>query len=112
MRKFPWVIYFVVLVLIGIVAMSPVASVIVAGWIANTHGCRLDEGSVHPCVIGGKDYGQLLYALGVLGWLMLVTLPAGLVVAIIWLLVLLVHLSRFRKRLARESLGTLGSDPR
>jgi hypothetical protein len=37
----------------------------------------VDEGSVHPCVINGKDYGQLLYTLGVMGWLMLVTLPAG-----------------------------------
>ena len=30
-------------------------------WIANSHGCKVDEGSVHPCIINGKDYGQLLY---------------------------------------------------
>ena len=47
-------------------------------WIANSHGCKVDEGSVHPCIINGKDYGQLLYTLGVLGWLMLVTIPGGL----------------------------------
>ena len=52
-------------------------SVITCGWIANAHGCKVDEGSVHPCIINGKDYGQLLYTLGVLGWLMLALSPLG-----------------------------------
>jgi hypothetical protein len=66
-----------VLLAILTVALAPVGSVAVCGLIANTHGCKVDEGSVHPCIIGGHDYGQLLYTLGVLGWLMLVTLPGG-----------------------------------
>jgi hypothetical protein len=28
----------------------------------NRPAAGVDEGSVQPCVIGGKDYGQLLYA--------------------------------------------------
>jgi hypothetical protein len=76
-KRFPWIFYWIVLALIAIVAFVPVGSVVACGLIANTHGCRVDEGSVHPCVIGGKEYGQLLYTLGVTGWLMLVTLPAG-----------------------------------
>ncbi len=67
-------------------------------WIANAHGCKVDEGSVHPCVINGKDYGQLLYTLGVLGWLMLVTLPGGAVAVMIWLVVLIVHRTSWGKR--------------
>ncbi len=78
--------------------LAPVASVVVAGSIANAHGCRVDEGSVHPCVINGKNYGHMLYTLGVMGWLMLVTLPAGVLASIAWLIILLLHLSRWRKR--------------
>src|SRR5881275_1159574 len=77
-KRFPWILYSIVLVLIVLVALAPVGSVVACGLIANAHGCRVDEGSVHPCVINGKDYGQLLYTLGVLGWLMLVTIPGGL----------------------------------
>ncbi len=76
-KRFPWILYWIVLVLIGLVALAPLGSVVACGLIANAHGCRVDEGSVQPCLINGKDYGQLLYTLGVMGWLMLVTLPAG-----------------------------------
>ena len=68
-KRFAWIPYWIVLVLIVLVAFAPIGSVITCGWIANAHGCKVDEGSVHPCIINGKDYGQLLYTLGVLGWL-------------------------------------------
>jgi hypothetical protein len=38
----------------------PVGSVVACGLIAYARGCRLDERSVHRCVINGKDYEQLL----------------------------------------------------
>jgi len=75
-KRFPWIVYWIFLVLIVLLALAPVGSVVACGIIANAHGCRVDEGSVHPCIIVGHDYGQLLYALGVLSWLMLVTLPS------------------------------------
>src|SRR4030095_1190918 len=99
-RRFPWILECIALVLIVLVAFAPVGSVIACGLIANAHGCRVDEGSAHPCVINGKDYGQLLYSLGVMGWLMLVTIPGGAVAFIIWLVILLVHRSNWRKRLS------------
>ena len=49
-------------------------------------------------MINGKDYGQMLYTLGVLGWFMLVTIPAGALAFAIWLVVLLLHRSAWRKR--------------
>jgi hypothetical protein len=101
-RRFPWILYWIVFGLIVLVAFAPVGSVIACGLIANAHGCRVDEGSVHPCVINGKDYGQLLYALGVMGWLMLVTIPGGAVAFIIWLIILLVHRSNWRKRFSTQ----------
>jgi hypothetical protein len=99
-KRFPWLLYWIVLVLIGLVALAPVGSVVACGLIANAHGCRVDEGSAHPCVINGKDYGQLLYTLGVLGWLMLVSLPAGALAFMIWLIVLILHRASWRKRFA------------
>ena len=80
--------------------LAPVGSVVLCSWIANSHGCKVDEGSVHPSVIGGKDYGQLLYTLGVFGWLILLTVPGGAFAFIIWLVVLLVHRWNWRKRLS------------
>jgi len=70
------------------------------GAIANAYGCKVDEGSVHPCIINGHDYGHLLYTLGVLGWLMLVTLPAGLFAFVVWLIVVMLHRERWRKRVS------------
>ena len=101
-KRFPWILYWIFFVLIVLVAFAPVGSVVACGLIANAHGCRVDEGSVHPCVINGKDYGHLLYTLGVMGWLMLVTLPAGVFAFVLWLIVLLVHRSNWRKRLSTQ----------
>jgi hypothetical protein len=97
-KRFPWIIYWIFLVLIILFALAPVGSVVACGIIANAHGCRVDEGSVHPCMINGHDYGQLLYTLGVLGWLMLVTLPGGLFAFVIWLIVLILHRASRQKR--------------
>ena len=99
-KRFPWILYWIVLVLIVLVAFAPVGSVVACGLIANAHGCRVDEGSVHPCMINGKDYGQLLYTLGVLGWLMLATIPLGLVAFVSWLIFLILHRATWRKRAA------------
>lgn len=38
-------------------------------------GCRVDEGSRHPCVVCGFDLGGLLYTLTMMGWLMIPMLP-------------------------------------
>jgi hypothetical protein len=97
-KRFPWILYWTVLVTILLVASAPVVSVVACGLIANAHGCHVDEGSVHPCVIDGKDYGQLLYTLGVMGWLMLVTLPAGAFAFFLWLIVLIFHRANWRRR--------------
>ncbi len=96
-KRFPWIRYGIVLALIVLVALSPIFSVVLCGVIANAAGCKVDEGSVHPCIIAGHDYGQLLYTLGVLGWLMLVTLPGGAFAFAIWVVALVVHRSKWRQ---------------
>ena len=68
--------------------------------IANAYGCKVDEGSVHPCIINGHDYGELLYSLGVMGWFMLVTIPGGLVAFVGWRIFLILHRVAWRKRMS------------
>lgn len=99
-KRFPWIVYWILLVLIVLFALAPVGTAIASASIANAHGCQVDEGSAHPCIINGHDYGQLFYTLGVLGWLMLVTLPGGLFAFVIWLIVLILHRESWRQRFA------------
>jgi hypothetical protein len=73
----------------GIIALwifLPMISVFVAAMIAKAWGCPLDEGSAHPCVVLGLDIGGLLYSMGVMGWLFLLTIPSGLI-ALVGLLI-------------------------
>jgi hypothetical protein len=98
-KRFPCVWY--VLALVGILAFAfaPIGSVMLCAWIANAYGCKVDEGSVHPCIMGGHDYGELLYDLGVMGWFMLVTIPGGVFAFIFWLIALILHRATWRRRL-------------
>lgn len=73
----PWLRHALVLALIALFSLSPLLVALTAGGIASANGCALDEGSAHPCLIGGHDYGELLYMMGVLGWLSLATIPLG-----------------------------------
>jgi hypothetical protein len=97
-KKFPWLLYWIALALIIVITVAPVGSVVACGIIANINECRVDEGSVHPCIINGKDYGHMLYVMGVMGWLMLVTLPAGVIAFAIWLVILIMHRNAWRRK--------------
>src|SRR6266702_8436036 len=99
-RRFLWILYGITLVLIVGFAFAPVGSVMLCAWIANAHGCKVDEDSVHPCIINGHDYGELLYDLGVMGRVMLVTIPGGLVAFVSWLIFLILHRVAWRKRMS------------
>ncbi len=99
-KRFPWIWYWILLGFICAFTLAPVGAVIVCSAIANAYGCKVDEGSVHPCIINGEDYGHFLYTLGISGWFMLFTLPAGLFAFVIWLIVLILHRERWRKRVS------------
>ena len=100
-RRFPWWLYWVLLALIVLVALLPLISVIVAGAIADANGCVLHEGYANPCVVGGSDLGETLYAMGVMGWFMLATLPLGGIAILVWLGALFVHRLLWRRRWAK-----------
>ena len=58
-----------------------------SGWFASSHGCTLHEGFVNPCVVDGTDYGETLYQLGMMGWLMLFTLPLAAALICLWVVI-------------------------
>ena len=93
-----WVVMLIVLAVILIVMLAPVASVMIAGSIADSHGCVLHEGFVNPCIVDGEDIGQTLYGMGMMGWLMIVTIPAGVVALLIWLVVAIILLATGRRK--------------
>ena len=97
LKRFPWFWYLLALFVIAAFAFAPIASVILCATIASALGCKVDEGSVHPCIVKGHDYGELLYSLGVMGWFMLVTIPGGLVAFVSWLIFLILHRKAWRK---------------
>jgi hypothetical protein len=93
-----WIVMFLLLVVILLIAAAPLISVTVAGWIAESHGCTLHEGFVNPCIVDGEDMGDTLYTMFVMGWFMLVTLPAGLVALLVWIIVAVTLLIAGRRR--------------
>jgi hypothetical protein len=97
-KRFPWILYLIALILIVLFAFAPIGSVMLCAWIANAYGCKVDEGSVHPCIINSHDYDELLYDLGVMGWFMLVTLPGGLLAFVSWLILLILDRVAWKKR--------------
>lgn len=97
-----WLVMWILLAAILLFATAPVISVAIAGMIAEANGCRLHEGFANPCVIGGVDWGGTLYALGVMGWFMLATIPIGAIALAAWVVaaVVLLIVGHRRRRAA------------
>ncbi|MCL4067926.1 hypothetical protein M3484_15225 [Pseudomonas sp. GX19020] len=62
------------LILMVVIGIAPLASVALAGLIADWNGCALHEGFAQPCILLGTDIGGVLYTMAVMGWLMLISL--------------------------------------
>ena len=99
-RPFP--VLLTSLILILVFAGLPLIGALTAGVIAGALGCRLDEGSIHPCPFLGADIGETLYEFFVLGWLSLMTMPAGFLFLLMWLFAAIVVIVR-RRRAARSA---------
>ena len=94
-RRMTWA-----LAMILLFGVLPVISLLLAVLFAAAFGCRLDEGSVHPCVVLGLDFGDLLYPMAVGGWFVTFTIPLAGLALIVWLIVLVVLLFMRRHRRA------------
>ncbi|HKT28105.1 hypothetical protein [Dyella sp.] len=74
----PWLIY----LFIAFVGLLPVLLAMLASAIADWAKCELNEANVGPCVIAGRDVGNVLYGMFVCGWFSLITMPAALLAAV------------------------------
>lgn len=81
------VFHLVVIFLIILLAISPMIPVAIAGEIAERNNCTLHEGFVNPCVVNGVDRGETLYAMGMMGWFIIATLPIGLAVLSLYVII-------------------------
>lgn len=76
---------FVIAALLTGIGVAPLFSAGIAQAIATDHGCRLDEGSVHVCMVAGRDMGGVLYTMAVAGWLALVTIWLAMIAPLLWI---------------------------
>jgi len=54
-------------------------------------GCRIDEGGIYPCVVLGRDIGELAATLGVLAaWGSMIFIPLTFALAGLWLAITLI----------------------
>ena len=70
--------------------LAPVGVTLLAAGIAKINNCQLNEGSATPCIIAGVDFAETLYAMVVVSWLGLITIPIGVIGAtafLVWLIV-------------------------
>lgn len=86
-RSWGWIWLAVSFVLIVLFATGPLISAFISGGIADALGCTVNEGGATPCMFMGRDIGETLVVMFVLGWLEFVTLPAGLVALAAWVVV-------------------------
>src|SRR5437763_1241150 len=97
-RDFPAWIYITSFFLIVVIALLPMLTTFTAIGIANAYDCQVDESGLHPCLIGGTDYGEWLQAGAMSFWFILVSMPAGFVLFIGWLIVFILHLRALGKK--------------
>lgn len=65
----------------------------------------MNESQAHPCIVNGVDLGETLYAMGVMGWFMLLTIPVGFSVFILYVLVLVIYMV-WKKRRQKAAVPT------
>ncbi|WP_147106393.1 hypothetical protein [Tateyamaria sp. syn59] len=88
-----------VLIILLVICALPILSVAVSSWLADAHGCTLHEGFSNPCVIWGKDRGETLSGMFVMGWFMLITVPVGAAILLVLVIQICVDLwTRARRR--------------
>lgn len=69
-----------------VVASLPIVAFVAGAWIASSLGCRIDEGSVHPCVLHGHDVGGTLLAMTLIGGLAsFFTAPVVIFTSVMWI---------------------------
>lgn len=98
--RFPMGVYWWLLALIVLIAVLPLVTTLLAVGVASANGCTLNEGVLTPCIIGGTDYGALPQFGGISVFYFLLTVPVAFVLFLVWVTVLILHRTVFRRRVA------------
>ncbi len=77
-----------------------------AGAIASANDCQLNETVINSCIVNGREMGDTLYTMGVMGWFMLVTIPTGLLALLLFLLILLIEWLVGRRRARGRAMAS------
>jgi hypothetical protein len=72
--------------LIVLVMFAPMAIAFAAGGIAVMNGCTVTTAGANPCVVFGTDLGATLYAMGVMGFFAIATIPLGGIALVLFFL--------------------------
>lgn len=88
---------FVIVLVLGLatlIGIAPLISLGIAMAAANAGGCALDEGSVHPCILFGHDFGETLYTMAMMAWFEFFVLPVLAAALLGWLVFFAVAIYR------------------
>jgi hypothetical protein len=78
-------------------ALLPIAITYIAGMVAQTIGCDLNEVAEHPCTVLGMNVGTVLAAMAQSIWLISLTLLAGLLALIVLVIVWVLRVVKVRR---------------
>lgn len=90
MKRRSFLIHGSIILAIILIGIGPLLVSLAASAFASINGCVLHEGYANPCVVFGADWGELLYTMGVMGWITLASLPVGVIMFSIYLGVVIV----------------------
>jgi hypothetical protein len=76
----------------AIFAVLPIGIVLAVGIIGNVLDCVVDESGTSVCMLLGVDIGGMLATIGILGWFALITIPIGVVIGALFLILLVIGL--------------------
>jgi hypothetical protein len=95
---FPWWPYWIALVVIFLGAMAPIGITLYAANAAQDLGCTVTDGRLDPCLVDGVDKAAELQAMAGSFIYALITWPAGILLACLWLGILWLHRKRWSRK--------------
>ena len=70
--------------LIALWMAGPLVLAFSAGGIALAAGCTLNAAGAQPCRVFGSDIGEALYAMGLMAFFAIATIPTGMVLLVLF----------------------------
>jgi len=71
-------------IIIALITLGPLLITLLGGAAASLLGCTISEVGPQECLVLSVDIGWLFYAMGVIGWLFIITVPLGVLLFVLW----------------------------